>query len=226
MRFLVNPAHKKRRRKKRAKASAVRARKRRTTRRATVTRNPGGNMARKKHKRTTRRRHSVGGAVRRHARRSRRSYRRNPIGGGIGNLVMQSVKDTVGIVAGEAISGSVPRLVGLNQAGIVGTAARVASGLLVAVVAKRMVGPRMAEMIAAGTVSGEARRYIKNANIPVLSSALGDDAEYDDLGFIPGSVDGTVLPGESYAGVSGYLDGYTEIEGYDEAGMGDSVYDY
>lgn len=138
-------------------------------------RNPGLTPAAFMNPRKRRRRRNI------YANRGRRRRRRNPAlfgGGGRGIMAQltQGAVDALGVVTGKAASRAIPALVGLNQTGPMGVAiqagAAIAAGWL-----GNMVNRNFGRMALAGGLSGIVEGFIKVANIPVISAALGD--EYD-----------------------------------------------
>lgn len=215
--YLVNPA-----RKRRSKSARTKARARRTSRRRSPPKgfktwaaymasirparaqNKGGTGMSKKRRRSRKgyRRKASAAVVGRVGGR-RRSYRRNPpIGRGIIGKVMQGVTDAALGVVGKAASRAVPSLIGLPQGGAVGIATQAAVGIAAGMVADK-VKPGAGRAVLQGALMGPIESLVKGLNIPVISTALGDDYE------------GYALAGYEDSGVAGYVGAGT--------GMGDGA---
>lgn len=204
--YLVNPV-----RKRRSKPARSKARARRTSRRRSPPKgfktwaaymasirparaNKGGKgMSKKRRRRKSySRARASAPAVRRGGGR-RRSYRRNPpIGRGIIGKVMQGVTDAALGVVGKAASRAVPSLIGLPQGGAVGIATQAAVGIAAGMVADK-VRPGTGRAVLQGALMGPIESLVKGLNIPVISSALGDDYE------------GYTLAGYDDPGIAGYV---------------------
>lgn len=188
-------------------------------------------MARRKHRRSRSRRRN---SPRRHRRRavarvsrrrrnySRRGYRRargrrrNPprllgrlgSGRGIVGHVVSGFVDAGWLLAGEAGTNVVSGFIPLSKEGPMGAVVKVASAVAVAWLAKR-ISPNASKMALAGGLASVIRGPVKNANIPLISSNLGD--LYDESGYAVGAGAYPMLP----AGVGAYPQGLGEEE--DEA---------
>jgi hypothetical protein len=215
--YLVNPA-----RKRRSKPARTKPRARRTSRkrrsppkgftswgaymasiRPSRAHKEKKTMSKRKRSRSHRRaRHAVA-IVRRG--RTRRSYRRNPpIGRGIIGKVMQGVTDAALGVAGKAVSRAVPSLVGLPQAGAVGIATQAAVGVVAGMLADK-VRPGIGRAVLQGALMGPIETLVKGFNIPIISTALGDDYQ----GY---ALSGYDVPGlAGYVGAAGLGDGAGEL---------------
>lgn len=136
-------------------------------------RNPGLTPAAFLNPRRRRRKSNAG-------RRGGRRRRRNPFGGGsprgLMGMVTQGGVDALGIVAGKVASRAIPALIGINQTGIAGVAIQAASAIAAGFLGSK-VNRNFGRMALAGGLAGIVEGYLKVANIPVVSPALGD--EYD-----------------------------------------------
>lgn len=184
-------------------------------------------MARKrKHRRgSTRCRRRNPGLVIPNPRRRRRSRghranprrhrrRRNPFGSAKGMVgsVMQGFGDALAIVGGKVASRAIPALVGLQQTGIAGVAIQAGSAIAASWAANK-VKPGLGRLVLAGGLAGILEGYIKGANIPVVSAALGDyyDASY-----------GMWLPAPSAPAQLGGVDG---MGAWNDGGAGEDISD-
>lgn len=154
-------------------------------------------MARRKRRSTRRhvrahRRRRNPFAVRHVIRRVRR--RHNPSLGGMGRGIVGTItkgaKCGAFVVLGESVSNIVPGLVKLPTTGIVGIAAKIAAGVAVGTVGRRVMGQENAAYFIAGVFAGVWRNLIKQFNVPLLAPAL---AGY-----------GPALPGVVQPGLAGY----------------------
>lgn len=156
-------------------------------------------------------------------RRRRRSYARNPIGlRNITGMMKSGAVAAVGVLAGKAgarvgrsamkISGGTP----------IGYAAEIAVGIAGGILLEKFVGRAFATNFLVGAFVSVGEQLAKNANIPVVSTALGDAGEgdlnligdTDDLSRYLSGGQGTYDPvtGGGREGVGGY-----DIGGYETA---------
>lgn len=198
--FLINPT---------GKARAQVRRRTRKQRRVTMARRKKRrrNNAPRARRRSYRRRRNNPGFTVMNPRRRRR--RRNPFGvrggrGFVGTLT-NGAMDALGIVTGKAVSRALPALVGLSQTGFAGVAIQAVASIAAGFVGN-MVSPRVGRLMVAGGLAGIVEGYIKAANIPIISPALGD--EYDAMGAWAGS--------EELAAAAGRLGLYPGSEGFGE----------
>src|SRR5437867_4011206 len=116
-----------------------------------------------------------------------RGRRRNPprllgrLGGGRGIVghVVSGFVDAGWLLAGEAGTNVVAGFIPLDKSGPMGAVVKVASAVAVAWLAKR-ISPNAAKMALAGGLASVIRGPVKAANIPLISSNLGD--LYDESG--------------------------------------------
>jgi hypothetical protein len=126
------------------------------------------------------------------------------IGGrsGIVPMLVQGVKDAAVITGGKAAANVVSRLIPMPVQGITG---RVLSTSIAAVgvgfAANKFLGRDMARFAIAGALQAPIEGFVKSANIPYISPALGDDVlgDYYDSG-----VSGYPSVGAGNGGVAGY----------------------
>jgi hypothetical protein len=87
--------------------------------------------------------------------------------------VIGAVGGAVAVVGGKVASRALPALVGFNQTGVAGVAAQAASGYVSAWLANKLK-PGLGKLVLIGAFAGIVEGFIKGANIPVVSPALGD----------------------------------------------------
>jgi hypothetical protein len=160
-----------RRRSKSRRRSSARRHRRRAVARVTLSSNP----------RRHRRRHT---AARTHHRGRRRSFRRNPPGGIFGRL-LTALGNGLTVSGGQIVQNSVVRYVPdlipatVPQAGILNGALKDVAGILAGAWGAHMVlGAKRAEFFVAGQASAAINRVVRAANIPTVSTLLG---EYDPI---------------------------------------------
>lgn len=145
---------------------------------------------RKRHHNRRRRRHRNAGLVapfagnpRRRRRRNQnprhhRRRRRNPgmslTPRGLFGQITQGAVDGLETVAGKAGARAIPALVGLHQTGVAGVAIQATAAVLLGFFGGK-VNRNLGKMLLAGGLGGIIEGYVKDANIPVLSPALGDE---------------------------------------------------
>lgn len=110
-------------------------------------------------------------------RRSSARRRRNPPGlnGLIGRLTA-GVTNGGAVIVGKLGARVLPQMMGLPQAGIAGIATQLGAGIAVSMLVDR-VSPRHGPFVLAGAMASIEESLLKKANIPVLSPALGDEAD-------------------------------------------------
>lgn len=130
-----------------------------------------GSMARK---RKSARRRSAGRAQS----TRRRRYRRNPpaFRGIVGQLAGAGI-DAVQLVVAKGVTRAVPQMLNLPQTGAMGMAVQAGVGLAGAMVVER-IKRGAGRLFLTGALMGLAESGIKRLNIPILSPALGDPADY------------------------------------------------
>jgi hypothetical protein len=148
-------------------------------RRHRARRNDPGRKRRRRHnppRMHRRRRHR--NYARRHYGRRRRNAPRMFGGGGRGIVgqVMTGVVDAGWVLAGEAGTNVVLGFVPVDKTGVVGSLVKVGAALAVAWAAKR-VSPNAGKMALAGGLASVIRGPVKAANIPFLSTNLGDPGD-------------------------------------------------
>lgn len=139
------------------------------------------------------------------------------IGGrsGIVPMLVQGVKDAAVITGGKAAANVVSRLIPMPVQGITG---RVLSTSIAAVgvgfVANKVLGRDMARFAIAGALQAPIEGFVKSANIPYISPALGDDVlgDYYDSG----------VSGYPSVGAGNGVGGYPASEGVGD--MADQEY--
>lgn len=108
-----------------------------------------------------------------------RSRRRSnpPIGGRIGERVMDAGVASVQIVAGKAASRAIPPMIGLDQTGPMGVAVRTLVGVGVALVVEQVM-PRgeLAERLLEGAFVGAIEDLAVGYGLPVVGPALARPA--------------------------------------------------
>jgi hypothetical protein len=137
-----------------------------------------------------------------------RGRRRNPprllgrLGGGRGivGTVVGGFVDAGWLLAGEAGTNVVSGFIPLDKTGPMGLVVKVASAVAVSWLAKR-ISPNASKMALAGGLASVIRGPVKAANIPLISSNLGD--LYDESGYAVGAGAYPMLP----AGVGSYPQG-------------------
>jgi hypothetical protein len=225
-------AHRKRlgltKRKKR-RSSKRRRHTARTTRRAgrRVAQHGGLMARRKRHRRNPRRRSHRRRALvrrndpglRRHRRRHRR-YRRNPAFsvGGVMKQATQGVKDAAAIVVGKAATRAVSNLIPIGtNTGVIGAVKQVLVAVGVGYGASKLVKRgEFARFVTAGGIAGALETIVKSLNIPIISTNLGDGAEYSAVGggnsaMLPGMSAYPLSPGVSAYPLGDYGDGMGEL---------------
>lgn len=162
----------------------------------------GGPMARKRRKSRKGRRRKNPGLLANtpKRRRSRRAtvrhvvrFRRNPglrsiLRGGPAGLLkqaMQGATDGAWIVAGKALTNALPSLVGLSQTGIMGAAVKAVAATVAGMLAGQFLGANAAKLVTAGGYAAIVEPFIKAANIPIISAALGDTYPEQFIGSYP-----------------------------------------
>jgi hypothetical protein len=114
-------------------------------------------------------------------------------------LLVQGVKDAAVITGGKAAANVISRLIPMPVQGMTG---RVLSTSIAAVgvgfAARKFLGRDMARFAIAGALQAPIEGFVKSANIPYISPALGDDVLGDYYG------DGVSGYPEVGAGVAGY----------------------
>lgn len=173
-------------------------------------RSTGVQMAARRRRRKAAPRHNPHGMRRRrrHAVVSHRRRRRNPAGisaRGLMGTVVTGVKDAAFGVGGMAIARSIRSKLGFAGGTPTGAAVEVVAGVALGMFGGRFIGGSNARAAVQGAFMGPLMDFVKNAGVPVLSSALGDDM-------------GLYGPGSSY----GYLYGYPSraaLGGYPTAPM-------
>lgn len=118
--------------------------------------------ARSSRKRTTRKR-----STRR--RSSSRTRRRNP---DIFGQAMNAGRDAALLLAGEAVTRSVPRMTGLPSTGPAGLAVQAAVAVAAGMAAERFMSADAGEIVMAAGLAVPLRSLIVGANVPVISDAL------------------------------------------------------
>lgn len=183
---------------------------------------------RRKGRKTVARRRSVTRTNPVRARRRSR-YRRNPMGlsvGGIKNIILGGVVDAAFGVGGKTAVRVVRSKLGFDGATTVGAAVEVATATAIGLLSAKMLGASQARAIVQGAFMSPIENFLKAANLPFVSSALGDEGDFagieDGMGGYP-----TVTGGAPVAAIpsrAGGLGGYPHGLGDEE--VGDSVYGY
>lgn len=227
MKFLVNPVHRKH---KTVKRRSTTGRKKRS-----YTFTFGGSKMAKKRRSAKRaktrrpRRRSVTLSINPHKKRSfgshkgherkrpKRRMRRNP---SLVSMATRGVMDAVTVTAGKVATNLVVRQIpdlGLPT----GTVADAVKGLVVALgvswAGDKVVSGERARFISAGAFQSVVEKLIRGANIPTVSTALGEyDASAAAVG--AGSYPAVLTPGvSSYPGIGSYGgDGVYARDGYSE----------
>lgn len=187
MRFLVNP---------RGKPASEPAPRKRRKRKAPARAHPGAaakhstttakKMAKSKRKRRRVTRRNPAPAARRVTTR-RRTFRRNPAGfraSSIVPMLLQGAKDAAGVVVGKAGARLARSRLGYESGTVVGSAVEVAVGVVGGMLAAK-VSPAFGRMVTAGALAGTLEAVVKSANVPFISSALGDAGDLAELGNHP-----------------------------------------
>ncbi len=137
----------------------------------------------RKHRKSSRRIFSFNPPKRRrsHRRKSvshRRKYRGNPrvslTPTGIVNASLNGVVDAAEIVVGKAVARTIPPLIGVPTAGLMGMLVQVLTAVVVGWAGNRFVSPNAGKMMLAGALVSPIEDLIKGAGIPYLSTALGE----------------------------------------------------
>jgi hypothetical protein len=159
-----------------------------------------------------RRRRSTGRAVVRRRRRNpvahkpvrhRRRYRRNPMGlslKGIQNTIMGGVVDAAFGVAGKASVRIVRSKLGYDGVTTIGAAVEVATATAIGIAAAKMLGPQRARAVVQGAFMSPIENFLKAANLPFVSAALGDEG---DFAGVEDSMGGYVRDLAGYPSVTG-----------------------
>lgn len=172
---------------------------------ASIRPNSGGRTVAKRKRRSTRkavttrrRRRNPVATAKRVRRRSR--YRRNPMGlnvNGIKNILVGGVIDAALGVGGKITTRLVRSKLGYDSVSAVGMAIEVGTGAALGIAAAKMLGADKARAIVQGAFMGPMESFIKSANLPFASAALGDEGDF--------------------AGVEEYMGGYPQLTGYPAA---------
>ncbi len=116
--------------------------------------------------------------------RSRGSFRRNPPGGLVGQL-MGALVDGLSVTGGVVVQNNVGRYVPdvlpatMANAGVLNSAIKDVGGIVAgAFLFHKMLGNDRARFVVAGQVHAAIARQLRAANVPVLSTSLG---EYDPI---------------------------------------------
>lgn len=201
--FFVNPRRKTHRRKRRRKlhGAALAAHQRKLARRKRRTyshnaRKGKATMARKR-KVARRRRRRATAVVRRRRRTVPRviRHRRRRRGGrgmarGLMPMITQGLQDGAGVAVGIAAAKTLPTLVGFGtRTGFMKYGLDALAAVVAGWGAHRFVGANFGRNVLAGGFASVIITFAKDANIPVLSSALGDYsfASYPQAVGLPGA---------------------------------------
>jgi hypothetical protein len=152
------------------------------------------------------------------ARRSVRRRGRRRSGGGLSRgvsgvvpMLIQGVKDAGVVTAGKATANIVGRLIPMPIQGTVGRVLSATIGAAaVGFAAQKFLGRDLARFAVAGALQAPIEGFVKAANVPYVSAALGDDVLGDYYTGV-GDYSGGSLP----SGVGDYSGG--------NAGVGDSM---
>lgn len=127
-----------------------------------------------------------GAYMRRSAHRGRtRHFRRNPARGGFAGRLIGALGNGLTVSGGQVVQNAIVRYVPdlvpatVPQAGLLNSALKDVAGILVGCYgADKLLGTRRAEFFVAGQASAAVNRVIRAANIPQVSTLLG---EYDPI---------------------------------------------
>ena len=176
-------------------------------------------MAKRRRKRSTtavarrprRRRSVVRAAVKRYRRRSGGAGRFSLSGRGVMGIAMSGMKDGAIGVAAKAGVRLIRGKTGYDGGTAIGTGIEVVGAVLLSVAAGKLLGAGAARAAAQGAFMAPIETFLKQAKVPYLSSALGDEGDF---------ASGTVI-GD---GMGAYpsLTGDNSIGNYPNAGAGSS----
>lgn len=107
--------------------------------------------------------------------------------------VIQAGQDAALIVGGKAASSFVARMIPIGETPPMRLAANVIAAAAVGMAAGFLLSADMSRLVMAGALVAPIESFIRSANIPVLSPALGDDVLMGYYG-----------PGSSMMGVGAY----------------------
>ena len=127
--------------------------------------------------------------VSRNAPKKRRKYRRNPnlkkMAGGFTGMLMQGGIDTIQVTLGKVAARTVPTLAKIPTAGPMGLVVQGVVAVLIGFVGHNFINRNAGKMMLAGALSAPVESIIKQANIPFISSGLGEEPEIMEIGAYP-----------------------------------------
>lgn len=146
-----------------------------------------------------RRRRGTRMVVRHVVRRARRNpaFRLPRLGGrrGIVGQITQGVVDGAWIVTGKALTNAIPTVLKLGGTGIMGAAIKSVAAVVSGMLAGQFLGANALKLVTAGGFAAIVEPFIKGANIPVISAALGDTfPEYYIGAYAPAGELGAYVP--------------------------------
>lgn len=110
---------------------------------------------------------------------SHRRYRRNPAVSmrGFVPMLITGVTDALELIAGKAVTRTVPALIGLPHGSPMNLLGQAATAVAAGYLGHSFISPNAGKMILAGGLAAPLEDLIKGANIPILSPALGEEIE-------------------------------------------------